>query len=100
MDRKMKTSNSRPGIVALEEADRIINAVHNQSIAKHKNIPIQTYDKSGWNMLLDDINLGYYPNLIFILTSNISPKDINLLDPSYLRSKRINLIFNLNDNVE
>lgn len=66
-----------------------------KKIIRHKNIPIQTYDKSGWNMLLDDINLGYYPNLIFILTSNIPPHTINNMDPSYLRNKRINLIFEL-----
>lgn len=94
---RMKVSENCPGIISLEEADRIIDAIHNQKINKHKNIPIQTYDKSGWNMLLDDINLGFYPNLIFILTSNLSPDVINSWDPSYLREKRINLVFELKD---
>ena len=47
-------------------------------IVQHKNVLIQICEKSDWNGMLDKItDLGFYPHLILILTSNILLEKIN-----------------------
>jgi DNA replication protein DnaC len=85
-------SKNNPLIVVMDEIDITINKIHNNNTVIHKHIPIQIYDKTTWNRFFDDINLGLYPYLIIILTSNISSKTLkHKYDPSYLRVGRIHL---------
>jgi len=82
-------TKENPLLVVLEEADCILLTILKQGIEPHKNIPIEVRNKSGWNKLLDKItDLAFYPNLILVLTSNISYEDINALDSSVLRKGR------------
>ena len=85
-------SKNNPLIIVMDEIDIMIDDIHNNKTTKHKNIPIQIYNKTTFNRFLDDINLGLYPYLILILTSNI---DLNTLkriyDRSYFRPERIHL---------
>tara|TARA_Y100001970_G_scaffold293692_1_gene442401 strand:- start:3845 stop:4732 length:888 start_codon:yes stop_codon:yes gene_type:complete len=86
-----KLSGDQPLIILIDEIDVIINNIHNNKIEKHKHYPILTRDKMTWNGFLDKIDYGLFPNLILILTSNTSKKDIDKLDQSYLREGRINI---------
>ena len=47
--------------------------------------------KGDWNKWLDRFDRGYYKNVIIIMTSNKSIEWFDKLDPSYLRSGRINI---------
>lgn len=83
-------TKTNPLILVLEEVDGILVAIHN-GIENHKHIPISVKNKAQWNTMLDDINLGMYPWLIFIMTSNKAPIEINAMDHSYLRDNRVHL---------
>ena len=64
----------------------------------HKNIPIEVYNKTTWNNLFDDINLMLYPNLIVILTTNLTNTLIKeKYDLSYIRKGRVDIIKQLNN---
>ncbi|XWV25132.1 hypothetical protein QJ856_gp0644 [Tupanvirus deep ocean] len=84
-------SLENPLILVFEEADIMINKIHNNHIERHKNIPTQVMDKTGFNTFLDWIDRGLYPFMILIMTSNRPVADIDYLDPSYLREGRVNL---------
>jgi hypothetical protein len=85
-----------PLIVVLDEFDILLHKLHNSLIEPHRNISIQIYDKITWNRFFDDVNLGLYPYLIIILTSNYSHKQLEeLYDPSYIREGRIHVNFHL-----
>tara|TARA_B110000858_G_C17579900_1_gene370778 strand:- start:22 stop:666 length:645 start_codon:yes stop_codon:yes gene_type:complete len=85
----------KPLIVLMDEIDIILNNIHNEKICLHKKNTIQIYNKITWNNFLDKIDYGLYPNVILILCSNKSWEDINLLDESYLREGRVDLIQHL-----
>lgn len=92
-------TKENPLIVVLDEVDILLNRIHLQLILPHKHIPIQIIDKRTWNDFLDDINIGFYPYLILIMTSNISNEDIGKkYDISYLRENRIHLSYKLMKN--
>ena len=38
----------------------------------------EVYNKTTWNIFLDNIDFGHYPNLILIMCSNKTPKEINI----------------------
>jgi hypothetical protein len=83
-----------PLIVVFEEIDIALSKI-NEGIPDHKKLSILIQNKMGWNNLFDSIQIGMYPHLIIILTSNKLPKFINDLDVSYLRKGRIDFIFEL-----
>jgi len=57
-------------------------------------------DKSDWNSMLDKVtDLGFYPNLILILTSNISRAEIHEKDASVLRDGRIDRAYHMSRSV-
>lgn len=91
---EINPDSSKPLILVLEEFDIIIQKINN-NIQKHKEYHIQVTDKIGWNSLLDKIQIGIYPYLILILTSNKSPTDIDKQDPSLLRMGRVDFKYNL-----
>jgi hypothetical protein len=85
-----------PLIVLLDEFDVLLDCITNQKIKLHKDIPTQIYNKISWNSFLDDINIEYYPNTIFILTTNMDREEIgDKYDHSYIRYGRINLFHNI-----
>lgn len=89
-------TKENPLIVVLDEVDIHLAKIHLQLIPPHKHIPIQMYDKRTWNDFLDDINIGFYPFLILIMTSNVSKEQIgSKYDISYLRENRVHLSFEL-----
>lgn len=80
---------SKPLVIVLDEADIMIKAIHNQTIPQHKNIPTAVYDKRTFNKLFDDLFM--FPYTVILMTSNEPKSAIDLLDPSYLRSKRVDI---------
>jgi hypothetical protein len=84
-------SEDNPLVIVFEEADIMITRIHEGKIEKHKHIPIQVTDKTGFNTFMDWIDRGLYPHLILVMTSNKPVEYINSLDRSYLRDGRVNL---------
>ena len=83
-------------VLVLEECDKMIMAVLEGNVKPHLYIPIPMMDKSDWNSTLDKVtDLGFYPNLILILTSNISRDDIHKKDASMLRDGRIDKAYHM-----
>jgi deoxyadenosine/deoxycytidine kinase len=95
---KVDPTFNNPLIILLDEFDILIDAFHNNNIILHKNIPIEVHNKITWNSLFDDIKLKLYPNIIVLLTSNLSKEDIEkkYKDKSYIREGRINMYHSLN----
>lgn len=93
-------TKSRPLIVLLDEVDVLLKQIHEETILPHKNYPIQMQDKSGWNRFFDSVQIGLFPNLILLLTSNKSPEEINKLDPCYLRQNRVDFTFHLSKAIQ
>ena len=88
-------TKDKPLIIVWEEIDGPLTLIH-KGLEPHKNIPILVRNKTGWNNLLDKIQLGLYPNIILLLTSNIPIRKINeTLDESYLRQGRMDIIASL-----
>ena len=85
----IQPTEDNPLIVLLDEVDIMINAIHNQNIIPHKNIAREVYNKTTWNIFLDNIDFGHSPQLILIMCSNKTPKEINQLDTSYMRKNRV-----------
>jgi hypothetical protein len=82
--------DDKPLVLVLEECDKLIINVLDGNVKPHLYIPIPMMDKSDWNSMLDKVtDLGFYPNLILILTSNISRDEIHEKDASVLRDGRI-----------
>jgi hypothetical protein len=94
---EVEPTEEKPLIILLNEIDIGLIEI-TKGVPDHKNIDISIQNKTGWNNLFDSINLGMYPNVIIIMTSNKTPKFINDLDPSYLRSERVDFIFEVEKN--
>jgi hypothetical protein len=91
----VEPTKDKPLIIVWEEIDGPLALIH-KGIEPHKNIPILVRNKTGWNTLLDKIQLGIYPNIILLLTSNMPITKINqTLDESYLRPGRMDIITSL-----
>ena len=92
---EVEPTKDKPLIIVWEEIDGPLALIH-KGIEPHKNIPILVRNKSSWNTLLDKIQLGIYPNVILLLTSNMPITKINqLMDESYLRPGRMDIITSL-----
>ena len=86
----------KPLVLVLEECDKIMFDILDGKIVQHKNVLIQIREKSDWNGMLDKItDLGFYPHLILILTSNIFLDKINERDKSLLRTGRIDKAYHI-----
>jgi hypothetical protein len=83
-------TKEKPLIIAMDEIDIALASIH-EEIPIHKNIHIETRDKTGWNRFIDNIQRGLFPYVILLLTSNKTPEEIAKLDSSYLRPGRVNL---------
>ena len=80
-----------PLILLFDEVDVALSKIH-AGISEHKCLLTEVAGKTGWNKLFDEIDLGLYPNLIIIMTSNRKPEFIDSLDTCYIREGRTNLI--------
>lgn len=83
----------KPLIISINDGDVFIKKFHhNQILNGDPESEIEWTDKSSYCSWMDKINQGIYPYLIVIILSNSSKKEIDSLDPAYLRSGRINYI--------
>lgn len=82
-------NEKEPLVVVLDEFDIILNQIHMHSVERHKNLRIQTSDKTSWNSLWDKYDLGLWSHTIVLMTTNKSQVDLDSLDPSYLRPGRV-----------
>ena len=87
-------SPENPLIIAFDEIDGPLQQIHN-GILPHKNLRIKVANKQGWNQMLDEIQMGFYPHLVIIFTTNKTPEFINNLDASYIREHRVDRIYEL-----
>ena len=86
----------KPLVLVLEECDKILFDILSGNIQPHKHIPIQIREKCDWNGMLDKTtDLGFYPHLILILTSNVPIEKINEKDKSLLRQGRIDKSYHI-----
>jgi hypothetical protein len=83
-----------PLIIAFDEIDGALEEIH-RGIPSHKNLKIQVQNKQGWNQMLDEIQMGFYPHLVVIMTTNKSPDFIRRLDDSYIREHRVDRIYGM-----
>jgi hypothetical protein len=82
--------------MVLEECDAILNDMLENRIERHKEIPVPVRKKADWNRMLDKTtDLGFFPHLILILTSNISKEMIDQKDLSLLRKGRIDQSYHI-----
>lgn len=95
---EMETTPQKPLIVVFDEIDLTIVKIH-EGIPSHKTVPTAVQDKSGWNIMFDAIQRGFYPNIIVIITSNKGPDFINSLDSSYIRKRRVDLTFEMTESL-
>uniref|UniRef100_A0A6C0DC19 ATPase AAA-type core domain-containing protein n=1 Tax=viral metagenome TaxID=1070528 RepID=A0A6C0DC19_9ZZZZ len=85
-----------PLILLIDEFDILIETFHNKQAKIHDHIPTEVYNKTTYNNLFDDINLTLYPNVVVILTTNLTKEMIEeKYDSSYIREGRVDMIFNL-----
>lgn len=87
-------TNDHPLIYLCDEVDTymMVDKKDDESHNK-KNTHIT---KQKWNQLLDTIDNGFYPFMIFIMTSNIKMEDLGeQTDPSMFRKGRVNLNFHM-----
>ena len=85
-------TRKKPLVICLDDVDGLIRDCENKNIIHNDKIPIQVYNKSTWNRLLDRIDMGIFPYCILILCSNTSKNDIDKMDSSYLREGRVHLV--------
>jgi len=95
-----KPTKAKPLIIVIDEIDLIFKEFHKKRFFHSKpDYPQEVYNKESWNRLCDDLQWGFYPNTIIIGTMNESPNNIKRLDQSYIRDKRVNAVFSM-DNKE
>ena len=89
-------NKKKPLVLVLEEFDGIIDKLG--KIEPHKHIPIEVRNKTGWNGLLDELQMKIYPHIILFLISNKPPEYINKQDSSYIRKGRVDSIYEVTPN--
>ena len=87
-------SENSPLIVAFDEVDSAICQVHS-GISPHKDVKIFVRNKAGWNKMFDEIQKGFYPYIVVIMTTNMPPEFFNKLDPSYMAPHRVDKIYKI-----
>ena len=85
-------TKNKPLVIVFDEVDVMIEKIHDKCISPHKNIPIQINSKSTWNGFFDDINNGYYPYIILVMTTNIFLNSFeSKYETSYIRKGRVDI---------
>jgi len=96
---EVQPTKEKPLVIALDEVDKMILKL--DTLKPYKDCPRQIEGKASWNRFFDKVEKGRYPNVILILTSNISPLDKNdtgkmIIDPALIRAGRINKKYMMN----
>jgi len=88
-----------PLVLMLDEVDTVISSLI-RGVAPHKHIAIPVCNKPTWNNMLDNIDLGIYPHLILIMTSNKSDEWVHKQDRSLIRTGRVDVVLQLQQRCE
>lgn len=107
MLKRINPSKNNPLVILLDEVDMILENIHKGILLydKHKELRIEISTKRDWNNLMDEINTNnpckkhIYANIILIMTSNRSKKEIDSWDKSFLRKGRIDLCYQLKQKI-
>jgi hypothetical protein len=94
---RVSPSIQSPLILLIDEIDGILKVICTDpnQLRSCNEIPIPVFDKTGWNRLFD--NMRFFPNLIVIMTSNMTQHDMVVnFGESYVRDCRINISRSLN----
>lgn len=91
-----ETDLKKPLIIAFDEVEEALELIGFHS-PECKRFQISVKDKATWNTFFDNIERLLYPNIIFLLTSNKTPKEICELMKceSFMRPGRINIFYEL-----
>lgn len=92
---KINPRKNKPLVILFDEADIMIEDIHHKRCYIMKLIETTVRNKSTYNGYFDRIDMGMFPNLIVLMTSNQKPDYIRGLDPSYLRKGRVGVIAEL-----
>ena len=84
-----------PLIVLIDEFDTIIDLFHNNIVQLNSKFPTEVYNKATWNSLFDDFSIKMYRYTIIILTTNLTIKQLETRDSSYIRPGRIDNYYEL-----
>lgn len=96
--KRREEDDSGPIVIVLEEVNIMIDCITNGTVHKHKNVCTSVHNKMTFNSFLDD--MVFHKNIILILTSNVSKRDIDKIDSSYLRQGRINAYYSMMKPIE
>ena len=92
---EINPTEKSPLIIVIEEVDTLIKDIH-KGIEAHESILTEIKNKPEWSKFFDEFDRKIrYPNLIVLLTSNVSHTEIDKLDKAYLREGRIDHKFEL-----
>lgn len=80
-----------PLIICFDEIDGPLHKLLDCSILINKNVPTSILDKESWNRMLDDIDRGFFPHLLLIMTTNSNPEKIRERDEALLRKGRVHV---------
>lgn len=87
-----RPSEEKPLVICFDEIDGpIFNMMDGKAPHLSKRTPTAIVDKEGWNRMLDDIDRGFFPYLILVMTTNVPPSAIRGKDEAYLRTGRVNV---------
>lgn len=85
-------TKNKPLVIVFDEVDIMLENIHYTKIPRHKTTPIQITDKTSWNGFFDNINKGYYPYIILVMTSNIFLDNLEIkYEKSYIREGRVDI---------
>jgi hypothetical protein len=80
-----------PLIIQIDEIDVCIKKIHEQGIKdKHEWLDTACIDKAGYNNFWSEF-VTRFPYVIWILTMNSTPDQINRMDECYIRQNRVDL---------
>lgn len=88
-------TEENPFIVLIDEVDEMFKGIINNTISKHKDLRTPVTSKKHWNNFCDKVGKNRYENLILILTTNLTLKEIDNIDPSFTRPGRIDIRFEI-----
>ena len=81
-----------PLIIQIDELDVIIKKINNQTVKdKHDWLETACTDKSSYNNFWSEF-VTRFPFVIWILTMNSTPEEINALDNCYIRQNRVDFL--------
>jgi hypothetical protein len=97
----VEPTKENPLIILIDEVDIIFSKITQDSFVHHESIPTEVSDKITWNRLLDHIQVGIYPNIILVLTSNLTHSELcSKYDDSFIRQGRVDSFHNLNKRID